>query len=61
MRDPEFHTWSNAVNTFATIRIWDEAAWEYREVTEMVVGRDAAAEYRKLHSLMFIVLRIRYL
>jgi len=28
---------------------------------EMVVGRDAAAEYRKLHSLMFIVLRIRYL
>jgi len=61
LKEPDFQTWSNAVNTFATVRIWDEAAWDYHEVVDgPVLGRNAEAEYRRAHSLLFIVLRIRW-
>lgn len=61
LKDPDFWTWSNATNTYATIRVWDEAAWDYHTVSDgPVVNRNAETDYRAMHSLLYIVLRIRY-
>lgn len=60
LRDPTYHTWSGAVNTYATVLVWDEARFAYYEVVDHVLGRDATNDYRRLHSPLYIVKRISY-
>lgn len=60
LREPTYHTWSGASHTWATVRVWDEAAWRYRDTVEHVLGRDAWDDYRRLHSLLHIVERVSY-
>jgi hypothetical protein len=44
-------------NTFARLRVWDEAAWDYVELVDCAKGRDARAEFAALHCppLIFVV------
>jgi hypothetical protein len=48
-------------NTYASMLIWDEAAFAYRRITRLARGTDARAEFLALHDgLTVIVLNARY-
>jgi hypothetical protein len=59
--EPTYHTWSDASNTFATVRIWEEEEFAYRDATLYIPNYDARDDLCALHSQLFIVLRVRYL
>jgi hypothetical protein len=44
-------------NTFARLRVWDEAAWDYVELVDCAKHRDARAEFAAMHRppLVYVV------
>jgi hypothetical protein len=46
-----------ARSTFARLRVWNEAAFDYADIVDCAKGRDAREEYAALHRppLIYVV------